>query len=108
MQVVRQVDAYHHPSRRRVNGHVVRGVIQKLCARVTLNVMRIKVTPAKLHVDPELVRTLLIERIVCLAHERRLTNRPLVRGEEQNVGARAVHLVRLSRVNRFLLNRFNL
>jgi hypothetical protein len=34
-------------------------------------------------------------------------NIPLVRGEEQNVGARRVHLVRLARADRLLLDRFN-
>ena len=37
---------------RRVDGHVVRGVVQELGARVALNVVAVIVAPAQLHVHP--------------------------------------------------------
>ena len=70
--------------------------------------MRIEITPTKLHVNPKDDRALLIKRVVRLPHQRRLTDRPFVRSEQQDIRTRAIHLVRLSRVDRLLLNGFNL
>ena len=108
VQVIRQVDADHDPGRGRVDGHVIRGVVEKLSSGVPLDVVRVKVAPSKLHVDPELVGRFLVERILRVAHQGRFGYRPLVRGEEEDIRARRVHLVRFPRVNRLLLNRLNL
>ena len=42
-----------------------------------------------------------------VGEQRRTRDVPLGGGEEQDVGARAVHLVRLTRMNRFLLHRLD-
>mmetsp|Transcript_12178 Transcript_12178/g.50989 ORF Transcript_12178/g.50989 Transcript_12178/m.50989 type:complete len:398 (+) Transcript_12178:2351-3544(+) len=108
VQVVRQVDPHHRARGRRVDGHVVGGVVQKLSARVPLDVVAVKVAPAQLHVQPELVRGLLVERVLGVARQRGLGHGPLVRREQKDVRARRVHLVRLARVDGFLLHRLNL
>lgn len=62
----------------------------------------------ELAVDPVLVGGLLVEHVVGLGHEGGLGHGPLVRREQQDVGAAAVHLVRLTRVDGLLLHRLNL
>mmetsp|Transcript_63136 Transcript_63136/g.136700 ORF Transcript_63136/g.136700 Transcript_63136/m.136700 type:complete len:725 (-) Transcript_63136:4486-6660(-) len=93
VQVVRQVHAHQHARRRGVDGHVVRGVVQELGAAVALDVVRVVVAPAELHVDPVLRGRRAVEAVLRLGEERRLGHGPLVGGEEQDVGARGVHLV---------------
>lgn len=43
-----------------------------------------------------------------IGNKRRPGNVPLVRGEQKNIGTRRVHLVTLTRVNRFLLHGLDL
>mmetsp|Transcript_51851 Transcript_51851/g.121766 ORF Transcript_51851/g.121766 Transcript_51851/m.121766 type:complete len:1251 (+) Transcript_51851:175-3927(+) len=107
-QVVRQVDGNQRARRRGVDRHVVRGVVEELGARVALDVVRVEVAPAQLHVDPVLVGAAGVELVVGVGEERGLGNGPLVGGEEQHVRARRVHLVALARVDRFLLHRLDL
>lgn len=49
--------------------------------------MAIVVTPSELHVDPVLGGHGAIILVSLLVQERRLTDLPLVRGEEKNIGA---------------------
>ena len=55
MKIVSQVNADEHPSRGRVDTHVVSGVVKVLCARVSLDVVGVVVSPAELYVDPVLL-----------------------------------------------------
>ena len=52
MKVVGQVDGDEHSGGRRVDAHVVCGVVQELGASVALNVVRVVVAPAELDVNP--------------------------------------------------------
>ena len=70
--------------------------------------MSVEVTPSKLNVDPELVGRRLVVRVGALVHERGLAELPLVRAEEDDVCARGVHLVTLTRMDRLLLDRLDL
>mmetsp|Transcript_8475 Transcript_8475/g.28819 ORF Transcript_8475/g.28819 Transcript_8475/m.28819 type:complete len:688 (+) Transcript_8475:1085-3148(+) len=54
VEVVGQVEPHHHTRGGRVDGHVVRGVVEELSPRVALDVMRVVVAPAQLHVHPVL------------------------------------------------------
>lgn len=93
--------------RRGVDGHVVGRVVEELGTRVALDVVRVKVAPATLHVDPVLVARRAVEHVLGVRQERRARHVPLVRREEEDVGARRVHLVRFSRVDRLLLHRLD-
>mmetsp|Transcript_14221 Transcript_14221/g.33094 ORF Transcript_14221/g.33094 Transcript_14221/m.33094 type:complete len:257 (+) Transcript_14221:1810-2580(+) len=92
-EVVREVDGDERARRRGVDRHVVGGVVEELRAGVTLHVVRVEVAPPQLHVDPELVGVAGIELVVGVGEERRLGDLPLVRGEQEDVCARRVHLV---------------
>ena len=65
-------------------------------------------TFAQLDVQPVLLRRRVVHRVLGVGKEARPRHVPLVRGEQKDVGARQVHLVRLSRVNRLLLDSFDL
>jgi hypothetical protein len=54
-QVVRQVHTNHDTSRRWVDTHRVGHVVEELCTSVTLDIMRVEVTPTQLNVDPVFV-----------------------------------------------------
>mmetsp|Transcript_39335 Transcript_39335/g.83813 ORF Transcript_39335/g.83813 Transcript_39335/m.83813 type:complete len:1257 (-) Transcript_39335:3240-7010(-) len=108
VQVVGQVDAHQCASGRRVDGHVVGGVIQELGTAVPLNIMRIVIAPSQLHVDPVLSSRSSIETILGLGQQGRLGDSPLVGGEEQDVGTRGIHLVGLSGMDRLLLHHLDL
>lgn len=90
--------------RSRITLIVITYVVQELCARIPLNIMRIKVTPSKLYIDPVLVACSAIQNVFVLyqemsvrlrfrdnkthvCHERWAGNVPLVRREQQDVGA---------------------
>ena len=103
-QVVGEVDGDQAARGRRVDRHVVRGVVEELGARVALDVVRVEVAPAELDVDPVLGRGGAVERVLVVVQQRGLGDLPLVRREEEHVGARGVHLVRLARVDRLLLH----
>lgn len=55
MQVIGQVDGNEHTCGRRVDTHVVCGVVQELGPGVALDVMGIIVPPAQLDVNPILL-----------------------------------------------------
>ena len=55
MQVICQVNSNEHTSGRRVDTHVVCGVVQELGPGITLNVMGIVVPPAQLYINPILL-----------------------------------------------------
>mmetsp|Transcript_19228 Transcript_19228/g.59304 ORF Transcript_19228/g.59304 Transcript_19228/m.59304 type:complete len:391 (-) Transcript_19228:3185-4357(-) len=104
VQVVRQVDGDQSPGRRRINGHVVRRVIEELGPGVALDVVRVEVAPPQLHVDPELARRRALEGVLGVVQQGRLRDLPLVRRKQQDVRARGVHLVTLARVDGLLLH----
>lgn len=54
MQVVGEIETDEGTSRRRVDRHVVRRVIEELGTSVTFDIVRIKISPSKLNVDPVL------------------------------------------------------
>eukprot|EP00964_Phaeocystis_antarctica_P078146 scaffold48598_cov65-Phaeocystis_antarctica.AAC.1 len=108
VQVVREVEPDHEAGGRGVDGHVVRRVVEELGARVPLDVVAVVVAPAQLHVEPVLGRRAAVVRVLGLGEQRGLGDLPLVRGEEQNVGAARVHLVRLARVDGLLLHGLDL
>lgn len=70
--------------------------------------MGVVVAPAQLHVDPILRGRGAVEAVLGLREQRGLGHRPLVAREEQHVGAGAVHLVALARVDRLLLHHLDL
>ena len=55
MKIVGQINANEDPSRGGVNAHVICGVVKVFGACVSLDVMRIVVTPTKLYIDPVLL-----------------------------------------------------
>ena len=70
-QVVRKVHANHDTGRRRADTHRVGDVVQELRTRVPLDVVRVEVTPTKLHVNPELVARCAIKNILVLQCRQR-------------------------------------
>ena len=70
--------------------------------------MGIVVAPTHLDVDPVLLSGRVVHHIARVGQQGRAGHVPLVRGEEEDVGAGRVHLVRFTRMDRFLLHRFNL
>ena len=55
MKIVSQVNADEHPSRGGVDTHVVSSVVEVFCTCVSLDVMGVVVTPAKLYINPVLL-----------------------------------------------------
>mmetsp|Transcript_10676 Transcript_10676/g.30496 ORF Transcript_10676/g.30496 Transcript_10676/m.30496 type:complete len:593 (+) Transcript_10676:6123-7901(+) len=94
--------------RGRVDAHVVRRVVQVLGTGVPLNVVRIEVPPSQLNVQPVLVGGAAIVIVLGVMKQTWLGHRPLVGSEQDQIGAAAVHLVRLSGVDRLLLHRLDL
>ena len=78
---------YHYPRRRGVDGHVVRRVVEEFGARVPLDVVRVVVPPTKLNVKPVFGSRRAIVLVLRLREQCGLTYLPLVRGEEEYVGA---------------------
>ena len=108
VQVVTQVKGAEHTGGGGIQGHVVCGVVQELRAGIALDIVGIKVAPAELHVNPELAASGAFEAIFGVVEQRGLGDVPLVRREQHHIGARRVHLVRLSRVDGLLLHGLNL
>ena len=108
VQIVGQVDGDHAARRRRIDAHVVRGVVEELGARIALDVVRVVVAPAQLHVQPVLLRGRIVHDVLGVGEQARLAHVPLVGGEDEHVGARRVHLVRLARMDGLLLHRLDL
>ena len=106
VQVVGQIEGDEDTGRRRVDRHVVRGVIEELGAGVAFDVVGIVVAPTQLDVDPVLLSGRVVHHIARVGQQGRAGHVPLVRGEEEDVGAGRVHLVRFTRMDRFLLHRF--
>jgi hypothetical protein len=98
VQVVRQVERDEQTPR----------VVEVLSTGVSLDVVRVKVTPSQLDVEPELGARRAVEDVLVVVEERRAGDLPLVGREEEDVRGGRVHLVRLSRVDRLLLNRLDL
>lgn len=55
VKIVGQINANEDPSGGGVNAHVISGVVKVFGACVSLDVMRVVVTPAKLNIDPVLL-----------------------------------------------------
>lgn len=55
MQIVCQINGNEHASRGWVDTHVICGVVQKLGPGISLNVMRVIVSPSELNVNPVLL-----------------------------------------------------
>ena len=109
VEVVREVHRQQRARGGGVDGHVVGGVVEELGPRVPLNVVRVKVAPPQLHVQPKLGGgDRAVVRVPRVVQQRRPRHTPLVRGKEQDVRAGGVHLVRLARVDRLLLHRLHL
>ena len=56
MQIVGEVDRDQHPGGGGVDAHVVRSVVEKLGARVSLNIVAVVISPPQLDVEPEFLR----------------------------------------------------
>jgi hypothetical protein len=69
--------------------------------------MRIEIAPPQLNIKPELVRCGSIVIVLRVVKKAWLRHWPFVRSEQHKVGTTAIHLVRLSRMNRLLLDTFN-
>ena len=89
-QVVRKVHANHHTGRGRVQAHRVGNVIEELGASVALDVVRVEVAPAQLHINPVLVARGSVQDIFVISDQRRTSDIPLVSGEEEDIGARPI------------------
>jgi hypothetical protein len=108
VQVVRQVERDEQTRRGGVDRLRVTRVVEVLSTGVSLDVVRVKVTPSQLDVEPELGARRAVEDVLVVVEERRAGDLPLVGREEEDVRGGRVHLVRLSRVDRLLLNRLDL
>lgn len=121
MQVVSEVNANQQPCWRGIDTHVVCGVIEKLGTGVTLNVMRVVVTPPQLYINPVLLcgsvvhhvpsketnifnmcnyqgsmsQTYRVQELYLLGvgQQRGFGHIPFVRSKQQNVGTGTVHFV---------------
>mmetsp|Transcript_12946 Transcript_12946/g.36299 ORF Transcript_12946/g.36299 Transcript_12946/m.36299 type:complete len:360 (+) Transcript_12946:1817-2896(+) len=107
VEIVSQVEPNHAARGARVDRHVVRGIVKELGPGVSLNIVRVEITPPQLDVKPVLVARLLVKHVLALRHQRGLGNLPLECREEKDVGTGRVHLVALPRVDRLLLHRLN-
>ena len=87
MQVVGEVDGDEAACGRWIDRHVVRGVVEELCPRVALDVMRVVVTPPQLDVDPVLGGGGAIVLVLLLVKEAGLRHLPLEGSEQQDVCA---------------------
>ena len=87
VQVVGQIHTHEHTCRRRVDGHVVSGVVQELGTAIALDVVGVVVTPSELHIDPVLRGGRAIEAILGLREKGWLGDSPLVGGKEEHVRA---------------------
>ena len=108
MQVVGEVDAEQAPGGRGVDRHVVRGVVQELGPAVALDVVRVVVAPAQLHVDPVLGRGGPVVGVLLLVQEGGLRDLPFEGCEEEDICTGGVHLVGLSGVDCLLLDGLDL
>ena len=70
--------------------------------------MAVVVSPSQLDVEPVLLSRASCELVFELVKEAWIRDGPLEVGVEHDVSTARVHLVRLSRVNRLLLDAFNL
>lgn len=107
VQIVGEINSENSSSWRRINTHVVRGVIVEHPPRIPINLMRIVISPSQLHIKPILGRHCAIVLILYLVQERWLAYLPLVRSKEENVSARAIHFVGFSRMNSLFLDGVN-
>jgi hypothetical protein len=82
MKIVSQVNCNDAACGRRVDAHVIRGVVQELGSRVSLNVVGIVVTPSQLDVDPVLSGGGAIKLVVLLVQETWFGDLPLEVGEK--------------------------
>lgn len=55
MQVIGQINGNEHTSRRRIDTHVVRSVVQELGSCIALDIMGIVISPAQLDIYPVLL-----------------------------------------------------
>lgn len=55
MHIIGQIHGNNQTSGRRIYGYVIRRIIQELRPGIPLNIMRIKVSPSQLHINPVLV-----------------------------------------------------
>lgn len=67
-----------------------------------------QLTPTQLNIDPVLAGSGSIKNVLRVGQERWPGHVPFVRGEEQDVGARRVHLVGFTRMNRLFLDSLDL
>ena len=107
VQVVSEVDGDDAACGRRVDWHVVGGVVEELCTAVALNVVGIVVTPTKLDVDPVFGGGAAIILVWLFVEETRLRDLPFEVGEEQNVCTTWIHFVRFSWMNGLFLDTFD-
>jgi hypothetical protein len=101
VQGICEIDRQKDSRRRWVNGHVVGGVVKELRSSISLDIMRVKVPPSQLHVDPVLVGRCAVVVVLRVVQQAWLRHLPLVRSKENQVGAARRHLVRFPWMNRF-------
>ena len=70
-EVVRQVHANHDTSGRGIDAHRVGDVVEELCTGVTLDVVRVEVTPTKLDINPELVASRTVKDVLLLRQSQK-------------------------------------
>jgi hypothetical protein len=85
VHVVGQVDGDQAASGRWVDRDVVRGVVQELRTSIPLNIMRVVVSPAQLHVEPVLVGRGAIVVLLVLVQQARLADLPFESCEQDDV-----------------------
>ena len=81
---------------------------EELGPRIPLHIMRIKVAPPQLDVQPVLARGRPIITILRVVEERGLGDLPLVGRKQQDVRTTGIHFIGLARVDRLLLHIFDL
>mmetsp|Transcript_54704 Transcript_54704/g.90735 ORF Transcript_54704/g.90735 Transcript_54704/m.90735 type:complete len:212 (+) Transcript_54704:270-905(+) len=109
VHIIRQINAEQDTRRRRIQRHLIRGIVEKLGATISFNIMRVIVAPTQLNIEPIFCRgRTTIIRFMRFTQQRRRTHLPFIRRKQQDIRTRTVHLVRFTRMNRLFLHRLNL
>lgn len=63
IQIVSQIDSDENSSGRRIDGHVICRVIEELCTSISLNIVRVVISPSQLNIQPILLSRRIIHHI---------------------------------------------
>lgn len=63
IQIVSQIDSNKNSSGRRIDGHIICRVIEELCTSISLNIVRVVISPSQLNIQPILLSRRIIHYI---------------------------------------------